>query len=73
MRNAGLYEAQTGIKAASAGDIRGAGLIPGSGRFPGGGHGNLLQYYCLKSPRRQRSLAGYTVHGVAKSCTQLND
>ena len=27
-----------------------AGSIPGLGRFPGGGHGNPLQYSCLKSP-----------------------
>ena len=26
-------------------------LIPGSGRSPGGGHGNSLQYFCLKNPR----------------------
>ena len=28
-----------------------AGWIPGSRRFPGGGHGNPLQYSCLKNPR----------------------
>ena len=33
----------------SVGDIRDAGLIPGSGRSPGGGHGNPLQYSCLKN------------------------
>ena len=27
-----------------------AGLIPGSGRSPGEGHGNPLQYSCLKNP-----------------------
>ena len=27
-----------------------AGSIPGSGRSPGGGHGNPLQYSCLKNP-----------------------
>ena len=26
------------------------GLIPGSGTSPGGGHGNPLQYFCLKNP-----------------------
>ena len=33
---------------------------PGSipGRSPGGGHGNPLQYSCLKNPHGQRSLAG---------------
>ena len=35
---------------ANARDIRDAGLIPGSGRSPGGGHGNPLQYSCLKNP-----------------------
>ena len=33
----------------NAGLERDMGLIPGSGRSPGGGHGNPLQYSCLKS------------------------
>ena len=33
---------------ANEGDMRDVGLIPGSGRSPGGGHGNQLQYSCLK-------------------------
>ena len=33
---------------ANAGDVSNAGLICGWGRFPGGGHGNPLQYSCLK-------------------------
>ena len=33
--------------ACNAGDL---GLIPGLGRSPGGGHGNPLQYSCLKNP-----------------------
>ena len=41
--------------ACNAGDLR---LIPGLGRSPGGGHGNPLQYSCLKNPHGQRSLAG---------------
>ena len=33
----------------------------GLGRSPGGGgHGNPLQYSCLKNPHGQRSLAGYS-------------
>ena len=32
------------------GDIGDTSLIPGPGRSPGGGHGNTLQYFCLKSP-----------------------
>ena len=35
---------------ANAGDRRDVGSIPGLGRFPGGGHGNPLQYFCLKNP-----------------------
>ena len=47
-----------------------AGLIPGLGRSPGGGNGNPLQYSCLGNVW---SLAGYIVHGVTKSQTQLSD
>ena len=35
---------------ANAGDVRDMCLIPGSERSPGGGHGNPLQYSCLKNP-----------------------
>ena len=55
---------------ANAGDVRDAGLIPGSGRFPGGGHDNPLQYSCLENPM-DRGAWRVTVHGVAKSQTQL--
>ena len=55
---------------ANAGDVRDAGLIPGSGRFPGGGHNNPLQYSCLENPM-DRGAWRVTVHGVAKSQTQL--
>ena len=41
----------------NAGDLD---LIPGLERSPGGGHGNPLQYSCLKNPHGQRSLAGYS-------------
>ena len=34
---------------AKAGDVRDTGSIPGPGRSPGGGHGNPLQYSCLKN------------------------
>ena len=37
--------------------------IPGLGRSPGGGHGNPLQYSCLKNHHGQRSLAGYSPWG----------
>ena len=51
---------------ANAGDIRDMGSIPGSGRSPGGGHGNPLQYSCLKNPV-DRGTWGATVHRVTKS------
>ena len=35
---------------ANAGDVRDVGSIPGLGRSPRGGHGNPLQYSCLRSP-----------------------
>ena len=53
----------------NAGDL---GSIPGSGIFPGEGNGNPLQYSSRKS-HGQRSLVQATVHGVAKSRTQLSD
>ena len=43
------------------------GSISGSGRSPREGNGNPLQYSCPEKPMDQRSLAGYIVHGVAKS------
>ena len=46
--------------------------IPGSGRSPGGGHGNPLQYSCLKNPM-DRGAWQATVHGVPKSQTRLSD
>jgi len=45
------------------------GFIPGWGRFPGGGHGNPLQYSCLKNPYGQRSLVGYSPQGGRESDT----
>ena len=41
----------------------GLGSIPGLGRSPGEGHGNVLQYSCLKNPHGQRNLAGYSPWG----------
>ena len=49
-----------------------AGSVPGSGRSPGGGHGNPLQYSCLKNPV-DRGAWQATVDGVTKSQTQLSD
>ena len=50
------------------GDIRDAGLIPGSGRSSGGGHGNPLQYSCLKNPMG-RGAWWAAFHRVAESDT----
>ena len=52
--------------ACNTGDL---GLIPGSERSPGEGHGNPLQY-CLEN-FMDRGIGQATVHGVAKSQTQL--
>ena len=46
--------------------------IPGSRRSPGEGNGNPLQYSCLENPM-DRGAWQATVHGVAKSLTQLSD
>ena len=43
-------------------------LIPRSGQSPGGGHGNSLQYSCLRNPM-VRVAWWTTVCGVAKSQT----
>ena len=50
---------------ANAGDVRDTGSIPESGRSPGGGHGNPLQYSCLKNPMN-RGTWWASVHGVAE-------
>ena len=56
--------------ACNAGDAGDVGLISGSGIFPGGRYGNPLQYSCLEN-RKDRGARQATVHGVAKSWTQL--
>ena len=55
--------------ACNAGDL---GSIPGLGRSPGEGNGHPLQYSGLKNSM-DRGAWQATVHGVAKSRTQLND
>ena len=48
------------------------GSIPGLGKSPGEGNGNPLQCSCLDSPM-DRGAWNVTVHGAAKSWTQLSD
>ena len=55
---------------AKAGDLRDVGSIPGSGRSLGGWQGNPLQCFGLENPM-DRGAWRATVHGVAKSWTQL--
>ena len=55
--------------ACNAGDL---GSIPGLGRSPGEGNGNPLQYSCLENSTDGGAWWA-TVHGVAKSQTQLSD
>ena len=55
---------------ANAGDTRDMGSVPGWGRSPEGGNGNPLQYSFLENPM-DRGAWWTTVHGVAKSQTQL--
>jgi len=50
---------------ANAGDIRDAGSIPGLGRSPGEGHGNPLQYSCLRNPM-DRGAWWAIIHRVAE-------
>ena len=47
---------------------RGTGFsISRSRRAPGGGHGNPLQYSCLKNPHGQKSLPDYSPWGHKES------
>ena len=50
--------------------LRDRGSVPGLGRSPGGGHGNPLQYSCLKNPKDRKAWRAIA-HGVTKSRTQL--
>ena len=57
---------------ASAYNARDPGLIPGLGGSSGEGNGNPLQHSCLENPM-DGGVWLATVHGVAKSQTQLRD
>ena len=54
----------------NAGDIRDMNLVPDWGRYPGGGHGNPVQYSCLKNPKDRGAWKGAD-HRVTKNWTQL--
>ena len=54
---------------AKAGDV---GSVPELGRSPGEGNGNPVQYSCLGNSM-DRGAWQTTVHGAAKSQTQLSD
>ena len=56
---------------ANAGNTRDMGSILVLCRSPGGGNGNLLQYSCQENSM-DRGAWWATVHGVAKSWTQLS-
>ena len=55
----------------NAREERNSDLIPGLGRSPGEGNGYPLLYSCLENPIDRENWWA-TVHGVAKSQTQLN-
>ena len=54
---------------ANAGDTGDMSWTSGLGRSSGGGHGNLLQYFCVGNSHGQRSLAGYSPWGCKESDT----
>ena len=66
---ASLMASDSKETACSVGD---PGSIPGSGRPPGEGNGYLFQYSCLENSM-DRGAWWATVHGIAKSQTQLSD
>ena len=56
----------------SAGDVRDIDSIPGSERSPGEGNGTPFQYSGLGNPI-DRGTSEATIHGAAKSQTQLSN
>ena len=56
----------------SACSVEDLGLIPGLRRSPGEGNGNPLQYSCLEDSM-ERGAWQTTVHGIARSWTQLSN
>ena len=57
---------------ASAYNVGDLSSILESGRSPGEGNGSPVQYSCLENPM-DREACWATVHGLAKSWTQLSD
>ena len=64
----GLVGKESAYSARETGDV---GSVPASGRSPEGGHGNSLQYCCLKNPMDTGTWQA-TVQRVAKSQTWLS-
>ena len=60
-----LRSKESTCKAEAAGD---AGSSPGWRQSPGGGHGNLLQYFCLEQPM-DRGAWRAKVHKISESDT----
>ena len=56
----------------SAYNAESPGFDPWVGKIPGEGNGYVLQYSCVENPM-DRGPWQATVHGVAKSWTQLSD
>ena len=71
MPRASLLAQSSKEHACSAADTRDVGLIPGP-RRSGKGNDNPLHYSCLENPMDRRAWWA-TVHGVAKSQTQLSN
>ena len=67
-----LIGTSTSVSKESAGNAGHPGLIPGLGRSPGEGHGNPLQYSCLKNPMDKWAWQAIG-HGIGKSQTGLSD
>ena len=57
--------------AGNAGDTGDMGSIPGLGSSPGRGHGNPLQYSCLRNPM-DRGARQAMVHGIAELDSTTN-
>jgi len=59
----------------SVGDPGDVDLIPGSGRSPEGGHGNPLQYSCLKNPMDRgawQATESDTAEATEHACVQAH-